>query len=116
MVGPRAPCTTVAPRSRMAAVATSITPPSSPRHPAWTAANTPSSLPSAIDAQSAVSMASPAEGDAAVDDDHRTRSVLEGDGMVSASPSAGLAILTADCASIALGSEEGEIAAEQSGR
>jgi copper oxidase (laccase) domain-containing protein len=54
-------------------------------------------------------------GDAAVDDDHRTRSVLEGDGMVSASPSAGLAILTADCASIALGSEEGVFAAVHAG-
>ncbi len=54
-------------------------------------------------------------GNSAVDDDHRTRSVLEGDGMVSASPSAGLAILTADCASIALGSEEGVFAAVHAG-
>jgi polyphenol oxidase len=39
----------------------------------------------------------------------------EGDGLVSASPSVGLAVLTADCASIALGSEEGVFAAVHAG-
>jgi hypothetical protein len=39
----------------------------------------------------------------------------EGDGLVSASPSLGLAVLTADCASIALGSPEGVFGAVHAG-
>jgi hypothetical protein len=39
----------------------------------------------------------------------------EGDGLVSASPSVGLAVLTADCAAIALGSDEGVFAAVHAG-
>jgi YfiH family protein len=39
----------------------------------------------------------------------------EGDGLVSVSPSVGLAVLTADCASIALGSDEGVFAAVHAG-
>ena len=39
----------------------------------------------------------------------------EGDGLVSASPSVGLVVLTADCASIALGSDEGVFAAVHAG-
>ncbi len=39
----------------------------------------------------------------------------EGDGLVSDSPSVGLVVLTADCASIALGSDEGVFAAVHAG-
>jgi copper oxidase (laccase) domain-containing protein len=39
----------------------------------------------------------------------------EGDGLVSSSPSVGLAVLTADCASIAVGSPEGVFAAVHAG-
>lgn len=39
----------------------------------------------------------------------------EGDGLVSSSPSVGLAVLTADCASIAMGSPEGVFAAVHAG-
>jgi hypothetical protein len=39
----------------------------------------------------------------------------EGDGLVASSPSVGLAVLTADCASIALGSPEGVFAAVHAG-
>jgi hypothetical protein len=39
----------------------------------------------------------------------------EGDGLVSASPPVGLAVLTADCAAIALGSDEGVFAAVHAG-
>jgi YfiH family protein len=39
----------------------------------------------------------------------------EGDGLVSASPSVALAVLTADCAAIALGSDEGVFAAVHAG-
>ena len=57
MHGPRAPTTPVAPLPRMASTAASTTPPVRPRHPACTAANTPSALPRAMEPQSAVSTA-----------------------------------------------------------
>jgi hypothetical protein len=41
--------------------------------------------------------------------------VPEGDGLVSSSPSLGLAVLTADCGSIALGSREGVFGAVHAG-
>jgi len=41
--------------------------------------------------------------------------VPEGDGLVSSSPSLGLAVLTADCASIAMGSREGVFGAVHAG-
>lgn len=48
-------------------------------------------------------------------DDNAAGRFPEGDGLVSASPSVGLAVLTADCASIALGSDEGVFAAVHAG-
>jgi hypothetical protein len=48
-------------------------------------------------------------------DDQSDDDCPDGDGLVSSSPSVGLAVLTADCASIAVGSPEGVFAAVHAG-
>lgn len=50
-----------------------------------------------------------------VTEDDRAGGLPDGDGSVSTSPSVGLAVLTADCAAIALGSDEGIFAAVHAG-